>query len=101
MTDESPLSIAREALRGERPAVRIEGDVQFTAEVNWLVDHVRWDAEEDLARLIGDAPAHTLASIGRGAPRSAAQVRGRRERPRPAPHATVPTKPVREVRRMS
>lgn len=67
VTDESPFSIAREALRGERPAVRIEGDVQFAAEVNWLVDHVRWDAEEDLARLIGDAPAHTLASIGRGA----------------------------------
>jgi hypothetical protein len=47
--------------------VRIEGDVQFAAEVNWLVDHVRWDAEEDLSRLIGDAPAHTIAwGIGRG-----------------------------------
>jgi ubiquinone biosynthesis protein UbiJ len=67
VTDTSPLDIARSALKGDRPAVRIEGDVQFAAEVNWLVDHVRWDAEEDLSRLIGDAPAHTLANIGRGA----------------------------------
>ena len=66
VTDESPLSIAREALRGERPAVRIEGDVQFAGEVNWLIEHVRWDAEEDLSRFIGDAPAHTIANIGRG-----------------------------------
>jgi len=67
VTDTSPLDMARSALRGDRPGVRIEGDVQFAAEVNWLVDHVRWDAEEDLSRLIGDAPAHTLANLGRGA----------------------------------
>lgn len=67
VADASPLDIARHVLRGERPAVRIEGDVQFAAEVNWLVEHVRWDAEEDLARLVGDAPAHALASVGRGA----------------------------------
>jgi ubiquinone biosynthesis protein UbiJ len=67
VTDTSPLDLARNALRGDKPGVRIEGDVQFAGEVNWLVDHVRWDAEEDLSRLIGDAPAHTLANIGRGA----------------------------------
>ncbi|WP_448253669.1 hypothetical protein [Ottowia oryzae] len=65
VTDTSPLDLARSAMRGERPGVRIEGDVQFAAEVNWLVDHVRWDAEEDLSRVIGDAPAHTLGNIGR------------------------------------
>ena len=42
-------------------AIRIEGDVQLAAEVNWLIDHVRWDAEEDLSRIIGDAPAHMVA----------------------------------------
>src|SRR5690606_16831547 len=65
VTDASALDLAKDALRGERPGVRIEGDVQFAAEVNWLVDHVRWDAEEDLARLIGDAPAHTVANLAR------------------------------------
>lgn len=61
VTDESPLGLLRAALRGDKPAVRIEGDVQLAAEVNWLVDSVRWDLEQDLARLLGDAPAHTLA----------------------------------------
>lgn len=66
LTEESPLALASELLRGERPGVRVAGDVQLAAEVNWLVDHVRWDLEEDLARLMGDAPSHALAQVGRG-----------------------------------
>lgn len=60
VTEQSPLSIAQSVMQGEKPAVRIEGDVQLAAEVNWLVDHLRWDVEEDLSRLMGDAPAHAL-----------------------------------------
>lgn len=63
VTETSPLSLAQTALRGDKPAIRIEGDVQLAAEINWLVDHVRWDVEEDLARVIGDAPAHTLGQV--------------------------------------
>ncbi len=63
LTDESPLSLAQATLRGEKPAVRIEGDVQLAAEVNWLVEHVRWDMEDDLARVMGDVPAHTLSKM--------------------------------------
>jgi ubiquinone biosynthesis protein UbiJ len=54
-------------LQGEKPAIRIEGDVQLAAEVNWLIDHVRWDPEEDVARLMGDAPAHTLVQTAKRA----------------------------------
>jgi ubiquinone biosynthesis protein UbiJ len=64
-TDESPLQLMQAALRGDKPAVQIAGDVQFAAEINWLVEHVRWDLEEDLARVIGDAPAHALGNAGR------------------------------------
>ena len=67
VTEDSPVSIASALARGDKPKVRIEGDVQLAAEINWLIDHVRWDAEEDLARLIGDAPAHTLAQAARQA----------------------------------
>jgi ubiquinone biosynthesis protein UbiJ len=67
VTDESPLDLLGALARGDKPKVRIEGDVQLAAEVNWLIDNVRWDAEEDLARLVGDAPAHTLANLGRQA----------------------------------
>jgi ubiquinone biosynthesis protein UbiJ len=66
VTDDSPWTLGRAALRGEKPAVRIAGDVQFAAEVNWLVDHVRWDLEEDLARVVGDAPAHAVGQAVRG-----------------------------------
>jgi ubiquinone biosynthesis accessory factor UbiJ len=62
VTEESPFALAQAALRGDKPPVRISGDVQLAAEVQWLVDHVRWDMEEDLSRIVGDAPAHTIAN---------------------------------------
>ena len=67
IAEESPWVLAQAALRGDKPPVRIAGDVQLAAEVNWLADHVRWDLEEDLARLLGDAPAHALVNGGRQA----------------------------------
>ena len=60
LTEESPWQLAQAAARGDKPPVRIAGDVQFATEINWLVDHVRWDLEEDLSRLVGDAPAHAV-----------------------------------------
>ncbi len=65
ITEESPFAMAQALMQGDKPAVRIEGDVQLAAEVNWLVDNVRWDVEEDLSRILGDAPAHLLAAAAR------------------------------------
>ena len=65
VTETSAVSIAQTAMRGDKPPVRIEGDVQLAAEINWLVDHVRWDIEDDLARVIGDAPAHAAGVAAR------------------------------------
>ena len=65
VTENSPFTIAQALLRGDKPSVRIEGDVQLAADVNWLVDNVRWDVEEDMARAIGDVPAHTLAQAAK------------------------------------
>lgn len=96
VTDESPLALAQAALRGDKPGVRISGDVQLAAEVQWLVDHVRWDLEEDLARVIGDAPAHALAQglrrLAEGL-RQFAGAAGAAIRPTPAPAAGAPTPP--------
>ncbi len=80
ITQESPLAIAQELMQGAKPAVRIEGDVQLAAEVSWLIDHVRWDLEEDLARLLGDAPAHTLVQTARTLAREVQQFVGQRSR---------------------
>ncbi len=49
-------------------ALRIQGDVQLAADINWLVDNVQWDVEEDMSRIIGDVPAHTLANPGAALP---------------------------------
>ena len=72
VTEESPFGLAGATLRGDKPPVQIVGDVQLAAEVQWLVDHVRWDVEDDLARLIGDVPAHAIAT---GATRVVAALR--------------------------
>ena len=77
VSEESPWALAQSALRGEKPAVRIAGDVQLAAEVQWLVDHVRWDLEEDLARIIGDAPAHAMGSMARRMADAVRQFAGR------------------------
>jgi ubiquinone biosynthesis protein UbiJ len=77
VTETSPWGLAQAALRGDRPPVAIAGDVQFAAEVNWLVDHVRWDLEEDLSRVVGDAPAHAIGEAGRAMVRALRQFAGR------------------------
>ena len=63
--DESIGTLASTVMQGQKPRVRIEGDVQLAAEINWLIDNVRWDVQEDLSRLIGDAPAHMLSQGAR------------------------------------
>ena len=99
VTEESPFSLAQAAVRGEKPPVRIAGDVQLAAEVQWLVDHVRWDIEEDLARLFGDAPAHAIGSTLRRMGEAVRNFAGRAPgagpaapgaAPAPAPTPTTP-----------
>jgi ubiquinone biosynthesis accessory factor UbiJ len=55
-------------VRGEEHALRaveVHGDAKLAAEVLVLARHLRWDAEEDLARVIGDVAAHRVAQAGR------------------------------------
>jgi len=67
LADATPLEMVRSLVKGDKPSVHIEGDVQLAAEVNWLADHVRWDLEEDLSRVLGDVPAHMLTQAARSA----------------------------------
>lgn len=65
LVTEPPLTMVRSALSGKPPPVKIEGDVQFAADVGWLAENLRWDVEEDLSRVMGDAPAHALVDAAR------------------------------------
>jgi len=60
LLDSSPVSLVQGLLQGNKPDVHVQGDVQLAAEVNWLTDHLRWDVEADLARVVGDVPAHMV-----------------------------------------
>jgi len=82
---------------GERPQLRVEGDAAFATDVNWLIENLRWDVEDDLARLVGDAPAREIARFGNAvaqAIREAAKTLDgfarRGERPGPTPASEPP-----------
>jgi ubiquinone biosynthesis protein UbiJ len=64
-----PLDALPAFLQGGQAAVmkhvRIEGDAEFATTLAKLAEHLRWDPEEDLARVIGDAPAHRVGIIAR------------------------------------
>ena len=49
---------------GERPALRVEGDAAFASDLNWLIENLRWDVQDDLARLVGNAPAREITRFG-------------------------------------
>jgi ubiquinone biosynthesis accessory factor UbiJ len=45
--------------------VKIEGDAEFATQIAKLAEHLRWEPEEDLAKLIGDAPAYRVATLAK------------------------------------
>jgi ubiquinone biosynthesis protein UbiJ len=45
--------------------VQIEGNAKLAQEVLHLARHLRWDFEEDLSRVFGDAAAHAMAGAAR------------------------------------
>ncbi|MCC8391997.1 SCP2 sterol-binding domain-containing protein [Paraburkholderia sp. MMS20-SJTR3] len=45
--------------------VKIEGDAEFATVIAKLAEHLRWEPEEDLSKLIGDGPAWRIASLVR------------------------------------
>lgn len=47
--------------------VHIEGDADFANTISQLSESLRWEAEHDLARLIGDIPALRLSAAARAA----------------------------------
>jgi ubiquinone biosynthesis protein UbiJ len=60
----NPAQALFEAIVGERPHVDVAGDAAFATDVNWLFDNLRWDVEDDLAKIVGPAPAREMARLG-------------------------------------
>jgi len=56
---EAPAALARGEEHFLR-AVEVSGNARLADEVMALARHLRWDFEEDLSRVVGDAAAHRL-----------------------------------------
>lgn len=63
----NPLAALGGLLTGSRPRVDVAGSAALAADMNWLIDNLRWDLQDDLAQLIGPAPAHLLGRVTRSA----------------------------------
>jgi ubiquinone biosynthesis protein UbiJ len=53
-------------LRGPTEALRlarISGSVEFAETLGFVLTRIRWDREEDLARWLGDIPAHRISGL--------------------------------------
>jgi len=44
--------------------VDIDGDAQLAADVNWLLQNLRWDVAADLERTFGPSIAYPLHRLG-------------------------------------
>ena len=62
----NPARAFAEALGGTRPRVEIAGDAAFATDLHWLFDHLRWDVQDDLSRIVGTVPARELSRIAGG-----------------------------------
>jgi ubiquinone biosynthesis protein UbiJ len=62
----NPALAMAQALSGTRPQVAIAGDAAFATDLNWLFDNLRWDVQDDLARIVGQAPAREISRIAGG-----------------------------------
>ena len=59
------LGAMREGAVGLTGHLKVEGDVMVAAAVGEIAQHLRWDIEEDLSRLVGDVVAHRMAGAAR------------------------------------
>lgn len=65
VTIDLPASAPLLALQGKAAvmrAARITGPADFAQELGYVIQHLRWDVEEDLSRVVGDIAAHRLTT---------------------------------------
>jgi ubiquinone biosynthesis protein UbiJ len=59
----NPALALMQAIGGTRPRVHIIGDAMFAADIDWLIANLRWDVEDDLARVVGAGPAQQIGRL--------------------------------------
>lgn len=59
-----PASVFLDGLRGQRPRVDVSGDAALAGDINWLIENLRWDIEDDLALAVGPVMAREMVRWG-------------------------------------
>ena len=68
LTVSIPPDALAAAMKGEDHLLRsvdVAGNAKLAGEVMFLVRHLRWDVEEEVAKFVGDVAAHRLAGLAR------------------------------------
>jgi ubiquinone biosynthesis protein UbiJ len=73
------FGLLRDGPRGLAGALKVDGDVMVAAAVGEIAQHLRWDVEEDLSRVLGDRLAHRIGETARDGARQAGDLRERVE----------------------
>lgn len=69
-TIHTPPSLAIRLLAKDEAAkmlIRIDGDSHLATELGKVLQHMQWDFEEDLSKIMGDIPANKAVSISKHA----------------------------------
>lgn len=69
---EAALAWLKDGQAGAMRSVRIEGDAALATALAGLTKRLRWDAEDDLAKVIGDVAAHRVGETVRASTAHAA-----------------------------
>lgn len=57
------VAAAGQGMPGAMQHLRIDGDAGLAAAIGQIAPHLRWDAEDDMARFLGDVPARRLGRL--------------------------------------
>jgi ubiquinone biosynthesis protein UbiJ len=85
LQDAAFSDVAKAVMQGTQPEIKMHGDVMLAAELGWLREHVRWDIEDDLARVIGDVPAMRISNMALQVVAAAKTFVAKRQAPTEAP----------------
>jgi ubiquinone biosynthesis protein UbiJ len=64
----APFSLVLRTIAGDKHAksqFKIDGDAQFAAAIGKVLQHMRWDVEEDLSKIVGDIAANKTATAAK------------------------------------
>jgi ubiquinone biosynthesis protein UbiJ len=59
---ETPL-IALQGIERAMAGAHVTGNAEFATALSFVLKNLRWDAEEDLSRLVGDVAAHRIVGV--------------------------------------